>query len=103
MYRTFLSDRKESPPLLVRQLTDELNFDLDEIDQPILAGTFSGVIRMHLCMRQVDANSLKRPTFARCVHAQRDRLARSERGQKELVRTRPAILASGTEGFIRLK
>jgi hypothetical protein len=103
MYRTFLGDRKQSLPLLVRELTDEPNLDLDTIDQSILASTCSGVIRVHLWKRQVDANTLQRPTLARRVHAQGDRFAGSQRSQKELVRTRPAILASGSAGFVCLK
>ena len=103
MYRTFLGDRKQSLPLLVRELTDEPNLDLDTIDESFLASAFGGIIRVHLCMRQIDANTLERPTLARRVHAQGDRHAGSQRSQKELVRTRPAILASGTAGFICLK
>jgi hypothetical protein len=103
MYRAFLGDRKQPLPLILSELTDEPNLDPDTIDQTIRASTFSGVIRVHLCMRQVDANTLERPTLARRIHTQRDRHAGSQRSQQELVRTRPAILASGTEGFICLK
>src|SRR5215469_7221715 len=103
MNRTFLGDREQSLPLLLRKLTDEPNLDLDTIDQTVLGSAFGRVFRVHLCMRQVDANTLTRPALARRVHAQRDRYAGSQRSQKELVRTRPAILASGTEGFICLK
>jgi hypothetical protein len=103
MYWTFVGDLKQSLPLLLRELTDESNLDLNSVDQRILANTFSGVIRVHLSVRQVDANAPKRPTLAGRVHAQCDRFAGSQRGQKELIRTRPAILASGTGGFICLK
>jgi hypothetical protein len=51
MDRTFLGDRKQSLSLLVRELTDEPNLDLDAIDQPFLASTFCGVVRVHPCMR----------------------------------------------------
>jgi len=103
MYRTFLGDRKQSLPLLIREFTDEPKLDLDAIDETILARAFSGVIRVRLCVRQIDTNTLKRPTLARRIHSQGDREAGAQRSQKELVRTRSAILASGTEGFICLK
>jgi hypothetical protein len=32
MYWTFIGDRKQSLPLLVRELTDESNLDLNSVD-----------------------------------------------------------------------
>jgi len=103
MDRAFLGYRKQHPPLLGRELTLELDLDVDLIDQAARAKAISAVYGVHLPVREVYLHVPQRPAFALGVHPHRDGLASSQCREKKFVGSRGGILASGTQGFVRLK
>ena len=103
MDRALLGYRKQGPPLFGRELTVELDLDVDLIDQAARAIAVSAVLGVHLPMCEVELHPLQRPALALGVHPHRDDLASSQCREEKFVGSRGGIPASGAQGLICLK
>lgn len=101
MHGTLMGYFHQFPRLVGRERTPELNRRIDPIEQGVVPDyTIEAVFGVHARVRQADDDTFERPLSRARIQPDGHRHAGAECGHEEIVRTGPAVRATGGDRLI---
>lgn len=97
---TLVRDLEQLLPLIRLELSYQVNLALDSVDLAFLCFAVPAIRRVNFRMTKINGHALERPLFRSCVPRYGHRRARTQRGEKQIIGSRPAILSADFDWFI---
>lgn len=101
MNGTLVRNLEQPFPLFRVEVSHELNLALDSIDLAFLGFAVPAIRRVNFCMAKSHGHTLERPLLRSRVKGYRHRRARTQRCEKQIVRSRSGICSAELDWLVR--